>query len=153
VLTLTLTPERARPVFKKLNLQVRLFPVERAAERPWRAVATCPLDALTGTMNFYPHPSGRRKRNPTDPKAGAGGGGCPTLRRSVERAAQNWVIEFRLGFAAVAGERAVARAGEAATGLAGKRHGHRFHSRTGGLPEWTREVPGEVPAAGAGYAA
>ena len=27
--------ERARPVFKKLNLQVRLFPVERAGERPY----------------------------------------------------------------------------------------------------------------------
>jgi hypothetical protein len=26
-------------------------------------------------------------------------------------------------------------------------------SPTGGLPEWTREIPGEVPAVGAGQAA
>ena len=30
---------------------------------------------------------------------------------------------------------------------------HRVTSPTGGLPEWTREVPGEVRAAGAGKAA
>jgi hypothetical protein len=79
--------ERARPVFKKLNLQVRLFPVERAGERPYlRAVATCQLDALTSDVNLYPHPSGRRKGGPTDPGDGAAGP-LPTVRRSGERAA------------------------------------------------------------------
>jgi site-specific DNA recombinase len=77
--------ERARPVFKKLNLQVRLFPVEREGERPyWRAVATCQLDALTSDVNLYPHPSGRRKGGPTDPGDGAAGP-LPTVRRSRER--------------------------------------------------------------------
>ena len=32
-------------------------------------------------------------------------------------------------------------------------HRARVSSPTGGLPEWTREVPGEVPAAGTGRAA
>jgi len=38
-----------------------------------RAVATCQLDALTGDMNLYPSPTGRRKREPTDPGDGAAG--------------------------------------------------------------------------------
>jgi hypothetical protein len=43
--------ERTRPIFKKLNLQVRLYPVQPKGERPHlRAVATADLDALTGEI-------------------------------------------------------------------------------------------------------
>jgi len=53
--------ERTRPVFKKLGLQVRLFPVEPEGKRPyWRAVATCSLDALAGAFSFQPLPRGER---------------------------------------------------------------------------------------------
>jgi DNA invertase Pin-like site-specific DNA recombinase len=54
--------ERARPVFRQLQLQVTLFPIEAAGERPHlKAVATCTLDALTTEF--------------------------PIMRRSLERAA------------------------------------------------------------------
>ena len=43
--------ERARPVFKKLQLQVTLFPIQPEGERSYlKAVATCTLDALTGEL-------------------------------------------------------------------------------------------------------
>jgi len=43
--------ERARPVFKKLHLQVTLFPIHPDGERPYlKAIATCSLDALTGEL-------------------------------------------------------------------------------------------------------
>lgn len=54
--------ERTRPLFQKLNLQVRLCPVLRKGERPYlRAIATANLGALTGEI--------------------------PLLRRSLEEAA------------------------------------------------------------------
>jgi hypothetical protein len=41
--------ERTRPILKKLNLQVRLYPVQPEGERPHlRAVATADLDVLAG---------------------------------------------------------------------------------------------------------
>jgi DNA invertase Pin-like site-specific DNA recombinase len=43
--------ERTRPIFKKLNLQVRLYPIQPEGERPHlRVVATASLDALTGEI-------------------------------------------------------------------------------------------------------
>ena len=45
--------EKARPVLKRLALQVRLFPVEPRGGRPYfRAIATCSLDALTGDVSL-----------------------------------------------------------------------------------------------------
>jgi site-specific DNA recombinase len=75
--------EIARPVFRTLKFQVRLFPIERPGERPFlRAVATATLGSLAGDVSLAPAP-----KTPRGPSSGGGGRVLAVVRRSLGKAA------------------------------------------------------------------